>query len=207
MKILIAEDDLFFRRMLEQLLLPDYQLQVAEDGESAWAALQQSDAPKMAILDWVMPVMSGPQVCRKVRSNPGTASTYIILLTAKNSIADIVSGLRAGADDYITKPFDAEELRARVRGGKRILESQSALATQVAALEDALAREKSLQHLLPICPSCKGPRSDVQYWHEVETYLTAHTETEKYRGICPHCSNRKPNESFQLTEAPMESSQ
>src|SRR5438067_10780542 len=62
--------------MLEQLLLPDYQLQVAEDGESAWAALQQSDAPKMAILDWVMPVMSGPQVCRKVRSNPGTASTY-----------------------------------------------------------------------------------------------------------------------------------
>jgi DNA-binding response OmpR family regulator len=144
-KILIAEDDPFFRRLLQQLLVADYEVSTAEDGKAAWAMLQQSDAPVLAILDWIMPGMAGPQVCREVRANAKTAGAYLILLTAKNNTADILAGLRSGADDYVTKPFEPEELRARVRVGQRIIKLQESLTAQQTALENALTREKVLQ--------------------------------------------------------------
>jgi hypothetical protein len=123
-----------------------------------------------------------------VRSNSNTSSDYLILLTAKNSVADIVSGLRAGSDDYVTKPFDPQELRARVRVGQRILELQSALASRVTALQDALAREKLLEQLLPICPHCRKLRTDGQYWHDLDDYLTLHIPLQPAKGACPHRS-------------------
>jgi len=88
-KALIAEDDAFFRKMLQQLLAPNYQVESVADGIRAWDALQQKDAAKLAILDWVMPGLSGPQICRNVRANPNTADCYLILLTAKNSVPDL----------------------------------------------------------------------------------------------------------------------
>ena len=145
MKVLIAEDDILFRSILKHLLVPEFEVWIAQDGEIAWAMLQQNDGPMLAVLDWVMPGMTGPQICQKARANPRTAGAYMILLTAKNSTADIVAGLRCGADDYVTKPFEPEELQARVRIGRRIIGLQTDLAAQKAALEDALAREKSLQ--------------------------------------------------------------
>jgi DNA-binding response OmpR family regulator len=144
-KVLIAEDDPFFRRLLQQLLVTEYEVSTAEDGKAAWAMLQQSDGSVLAILDWVMPGLAGPQICREVRSNPKTAGAYLILLTAKNNSADIQAGLRSGADDYVTKPFEPEELRARVRVGQRIIGLQESLAAQQAALETAMNREKTLQ--------------------------------------------------------------
>ncbi len=130
MKVLIAEDDDFFLKLLQQVLGPDHEFIVAHDGKEAWAILQGPDAPKLAILDWVMPGLSGPQVCRKVRACAALSSMYLIILTAKNNEADIVSGLRAGADDYITKPPIPAELRARVRVGERILELQALVEAQ-----------------------------------------------------------------------------
>lgn len=127
MKLLIAEDDAFFVNMLEQILGTDHQLCVARDGNEAWSALQQRNAPRMAILDWVMPGLSGPEICRRVRASAALSSMYLIIFTAKNNTADIVSGLRAGADDYITKPPVAEELRARVALGERLLTLQNAV--------------------------------------------------------------------------------
>jgi DNA-binding response OmpR family regulator len=153
LRILIAEDDPLFRRTLEQLLTSEFEIVVAEDGNAAWAQLQQDDHPQMALLDWVMPGMSGPQVCRELRAHPATAGIYTILLTARNSAADVVAGLRAGADDYVTKPFEAEELRARVRLGRRILEIQEALNTKSAALEESLARERMLHTGLDPLPN------------------------------------------------------
>jgi len=129
-KVIIAEDDVFFQRMLQQILAPDYEIEIAQDGDEAWAALQRPGAPRLAILDWVMPGLSGPQICRKVRACPALSSKYLIILTSKNNEADIVSGLRAGADDYITKPPIAAELRARVRVGQRVLELQAAVEAQ-----------------------------------------------------------------------------
>jgi DNA-binding response OmpR family regulator len=135
MKVLIAEDDVFFQKLLTRVLSPEFELVLAHDGNEAWAALQQPDAPRLAILDWVMPGMSGPQVCREVRACAALSSMYLIILTSKNNEADIVSGLRAGADDYITKPPIPAALRARVRVGMRVLALQDAVH-QASVLEN-----------------------------------------------------------------------
>jgi phosphoserine phosphatase RsbU/P len=151
MKLLIAEDDVFFQELLKQLLTPDHELVVARDGNEAWAALQLPNAPRLAILDWVMPGLSGPQVCRKVRACAALSSTYLIMLTAKNSEADIVSALRAGADDYLTKPPIPAELRARVRVGERILALHDAVEAQSALANQAAGRERLLRESLADC--------------------------------------------------------
>jgi DNA-binding response OmpR family regulator len=102
-------------------------LVIAQDGNEAWRELQRPGAPRLAILDWVMPGLSGPQICRKIRASSTLSSTYLILLTARNNEGDIVSGLRAGADDYITKPPVPAELHARIRMGERVLSLQDAV--------------------------------------------------------------------------------
>jgi two-component system, cell cycle response regulator len=125
--VLIAEDDAMFRRILVNWLEKwNYQVTAAEDGAKAWSILQSSDAPQMVILDWMMPGMDGIELCRRIRSEQGRYR-YLLLLTAKDEKHDVVTGLNAGADDYLTKPFEVEELRARVRTGRRILELQEAL--------------------------------------------------------------------------------
>lgn len=130
MRILIAEDDPVSRRLLQALLVKwGYEVVVTSDGNEAWAALQSDDAPKLAIVDWMMPGLDGVQVCRKVRERDSSSYVYILLLTAKSQKEDIIRGIGAGADDYITKPFDANELNARLRAGKRILDLQAELIT------------------------------------------------------------------------------
>lgn len=152
MKVLIAEDEPLFRKLLLQLLSFEFDLTVTEDGTTALARLQEEDGPALAILDWVMPGMTGLEVCRELRASRRTAGIYVIVLTARNSPADIVAGLRAGADDYVTKPVQAEELRARVQLGCRILDLRAALKTEMGALAVALAREKLLLKRLALVP-------------------------------------------------------
>jgi two-component system cell cycle response regulator len=152
-KLLIAEDEPLFRKILRQLLSPEFDLTVTEDGTTALTRLQEENGPVLAILDWVMPGMTGLEVCRELRAHRRTAGIYVILLTARNSAADIVAGLRAGADDYVTKPVQAEELRARVQLGCRIIELRGALKTEVGALAVALAREKLLLSRLALVPN------------------------------------------------------
>lgn len=128
MKILIADDDEVSRIRLEDMLVKHgYDVMAVADGHEAWQVLQGEDRPKLAILDWMMPGMDGLELCRKVRQNPDAPYVYILLLTAKAQKEDIVHGLEAGADDYITKPFDDQELQARLRTGQRIVELQEAL--------------------------------------------------------------------------------
>jgi signal transduction histidine kinase len=125
--ILVADDDAMFRRLLASWLEKrGYRVMVAEDGSSAWNILQSEEAPQIAILDWMMPGMDGIELCRRVRREQGRYR-YLLLLTAKAEKEDVVAGLDAGADDYLTKPFAVEEVLARVRAGKRILELQQAL--------------------------------------------------------------------------------
>jgi len=126
--VLVAEDDPIFLRILESWFKKwDYRVTAVKNGVDAWEALQQPTAPPMAVLDWMMPGMDGIEVCRKIRGREQGPYCYVLLLTAKDDREDVVEGLDAGADDYLTKPFDVDELRARVRAGKRILELQAAL--------------------------------------------------------------------------------
>ena len=135
MKILIADDDVIPRRFLQAALdKAGHKVVVAHDGVEAWQLLQRADAPRLAILDWLMPGMDGVEVCRKVRQWDCASYVYLILLTSKDQHEDIIAGLEAGADDYLIKPFDPQELEARLRAGQRILDLQAALLTSLEQL-------------------------------------------------------------------------
>jgi phosphoserine phosphatase RsbU/P len=188
MRILIAEDDVVTARLLEGLLTSwGYDVTAVDNGASALAVLQAAQAPGLALLDWMMPGLDGPEVCRMAREQRPGAATYIILLTSREARTDVVAGLDAGADDYLVKPFHPEELRARLKAGVRIIDLQKRLAAHVAELELALANVQRLSGLLPICSYCKSIRDDANYWHRVEEYVTEHSEVQFTHGICPKC--------------------
>lgn len=188
MDILIAEDDLTSQTILiETLKKWDHNPVAVSDGKAAWEILQQPDAPRIAILDWMMPEMDGLEVVRHVHSIESPELPYIIMLTTKGEIMDITAGLDAGADDYLTKPFDPNELQARVNAGKRIVQMQKRLAEQVRDLRAALQQVKTLQGILPICARCKKIRDDKGYWNQVEEYICDHSEAEFSHSLCPVC--------------------
>jgi two-component system, cell cycle response regulator len=142
MRILIADDSIVSRHLLDATLRKwGYEVHIASDGIEAWNELQKDDAPSIAILDWVMPGLTGPEVCHLVRKRARERYTYLLLLTSKNLKEDIIEGMEAGADDYITKPFDQHELKVRLRAGKRIIELQSELLAAREALREQATKD------------------------------------------------------------------
>lgn len=126
MKLLIAEDHVISRSVLEHMLRKSgFEVVVAEDGKQAWAALQQQDPPRIAILDWMMPGMDGVELCEKIRSRFGAHSVYVIMLTCKDRPEDKERAYAAGADNFISKPYHIDELRAHLQAGRRILDLQA----------------------------------------------------------------------------------
>jgi two-component system, cell cycle response regulator len=144
MRVLIADDSIVSRHLLDATLRKwGYQVVVACDGNEAWAILKSEDAPEIAILDWVMPGLTGPEVCRRVRANAKEKDiyTYILLLTSKSQREDLIEGMESGADDYLTKPFDQHELKVRLRPGIRIIELQHELIAAREALREQATRD------------------------------------------------------------------
>src|SRR5439155_14748749 len=140
MKVLVADDEIVSRRLIETSVRRwGYDVIVASDGIEASQILQGPDAPKLAVLDWLMPGLDGVQLCRQLREQKSDSYTYILLLSAKHTQIDVIQGLEAGADDYITKPFDPQELRVRLRTGKRILFLLDQLTTTREALRQLAA--------------------------------------------------------------------
>ena len=140
MRVLIADDDVTTRQALRSILGEwGCELVMAEDGAAAWRALQADDAPRLVVLNWMMPGLTGTEVCRRVRASASGDSTYIIFLTARRRKEDVVEGLDAGANDYVIKPFERGELRARLASGARVLELQEQLrkAERTRALVEA----------------------------------------------------------------------
>jgi DNA-binding response OmpR family regulator len=188
MNVLIADDDFVCRRLLQATLLElGYEVIVTLNGEDAWDELQKPEAPSLAILDLMMPKLDGIEVCRRVRQTANMAQTYIILLTSRSDKEDIVRGLDAGANDYITKPFSVAELHARIKVGLQVVDLQLKLAQRVQELESVLDKVKLLQGMLPICSHCKRIRDDKNYWQQVEHYITKHSEAIFSHSICPSC--------------------
>jgi two-component system, cell cycle response regulator len=144
MRVLIADDSLVMRRLLQATLEGwGYEVSMASNGAEAWSILQGPDAPQVVILDWIMPVFTGLEICRLIRRRQEHRYTYVLLLTSKSQREDIVEGMGAGADDYVVKPFDKHELEVRLRAGRRIVELQNELlatqeALRVQALRDVL---------------------------------------------------------------------
>jgi DNA-binding response OmpR family regulator len=187
-KILIAEDDPVSATLLKTLLTQwTYEVVVTENGDDALGVLMTEDGPSLAILDWMMPGLNGDEVCRAVRGAPLSRPVYLILLTRLGKRENIVEGLESGADDYLAKPFDAAELRARVQAGFRVVNLERELHHRVRELEEALSNVKQLQGLLPICSYCKKIRDDQDYWHQVESYVGQHSAVEFSHSICPSC--------------------
>ena len=184
----MADDDPVARVILARAL-PGWAIEpiVVADGAAAWEVIASDNAPSLAIMDWEMPGLDGPELCRRIRSNPASASMYVLLLTSRDAAEDVVAGLDAGADDYLVKPFRAAELRARINAGVRVLTLQERLAQRVAELQQALANVKQLRGMLPICSYCKRIRSDEDYWEQVESYITDHTDALFSHDICPSC--------------------
>ena len=152
MLALIADDDRGTTAILAKALQRcQVEVSIAPDGVAAWERLcADGQRPSLALIDWMMPGLDGPELCRRIRQHPALENMYVILLTGRDSRADMVTGLDAGADDYIVKPFDSEELRARVQVGIRVAKLQERLAEQVVALEtarDELARLASTDQL------------------------------------------------------------
>ena len=191
LRVLVADDEGVSRTVVGAMLKKaGYPVVFANDGEQAWRELDSDNPPALALLDWEMPGLQGPEIVQRIRSKQLQSPTYVILLTGRDSSADIVQGLRAGADDYVTKPANEDELIARVSVGARVVQLQSALADRVRSLEEALANVKALQTLLPMCAYCKSVRNDHNYWEKVETYFTQHSNVAFTHSYCPNCYER-----------------
>jgi len=202
MRILIAEDDFTSRGMLAAVLRKaGHEPVETVNGLEAWEALQQPDAPRLVILDWMMPEMDGLEVLRRVRAVETDRPPYILMLTSRTDKAEIIAGLDAGANDYLAKPFDVGELRARVEVGRRLVETQDELAGKIGELQRALAEIKTLRGIVPICASCKKIRDDAGFWQQVEVYVRDHSEAEFSHGICPECMKKLYPEFVDKTEA------
>lgn len=185
-RILVADDDATSRTILLQSLRKwGYEPLCANNGDEAWNILQGEDPPQLLLLDWMMPGKDGEELCRLVTERGGLH--YIILITAKDRTEDLVKALGAGADDYIVKPFDKDELHARVRAGERILDLSRALKRRADDLQKALDEIETLQGMLPICSYCRRIRSDNDYWQSLESYIASHSTAKFSHGVCPTC--------------------
>jgi len=193
--MLIAEDERTTLHLLTRLARSwGYDPVTCRSGVDALAILDDAVPPELALLDWGLPGMDGPEIVRRFRARRGSARTYVLLLTAHKDERDVVAGLDAGADDYLTKPFNASELSARLRVGARMVDLQNSLSASIRDLTSALANVRQLKGLLPICAYCKSIRDDSDYWHRVEHYLSEHSGVEFTHGVCPSCLSQLDSE-------------
>jgi DNA-binding response OmpR family regulator len=176
MEILVVEDDAISRLvLLTKLKKLGHEATPAQDGEEGWQIFLR-DRPRLVITDWMMPELDGLQLCRRIRAHDSESYTYILVLTALTGKRNYLDGMDAGADDFLDKPVDMEELSARLHVASRIL----ALQTHV----------RQLEGLLPICSYCKKIRVTDDEWQVIEGYITAKTGARFSHGYCPECYER-----------------
>jgi len=182
-KILIVDDEKVNIDILVNLLKTDYRVVAAKSGEQAVRRLEKPPLPNLILLDVMMPGMDGFELCRQLQQKEEIKNIPVIFLTARTASEDIITGFKTGAVDYLTKPFKAEELFARVNTHIRLRKT-------INELEQALKEIKRLRGMLPICASCKKIKDDKGYWTQIEAYIEDHSEAEFTHGICPECMRR-----------------
>lgn len=192
MKILIAEDE-YTTRLMVQVSLENwgYSVNSVADGKEAWEIFKKPEAPDVAILDWEMPEVDGVELCKRIKNLQRANPVYVILLTGRDSQKDIVQGFDAGADDYMTKPFNDDELRARVRVAERLVTIQSSLSQSVEELKSALDMVDTLQGSIPVCNSCQRIEGDNKNWHTLNECINERFDMRFTPELCPECSKTK----------------
>lgn len=191
MSVLVAEENAISRLFLQQTLEKwGHGVVAVEDGIAAWRVLEGADAPPLAILAGALPGLSGIELCRRVRRRSSTRPAYLILLAAESGTDEVVTGLCAGADDCLTRPFQLNELRARLQVGQRVVNAHRHLADRIEQLAASAAHARPVQGLVPICAWCKKIRDESNLWEQLETYISRHLEAELTHAVCPDCSDR-----------------
>ena len=182
MKILVAEDDAVSSLVLTaKLRKMDHEVITAENGKEAWYLFLRQ-APRIVVTDWMMPMVDGLELTRMIRQDHRAMYTYVIILTALGGKGNYLEGMNAGADDFLTKPFEMDTLNARLRVAERVL----SLQTEVS----------QLQGLLPICAYCKKIRDDKNDWHTLESYVAVRSDTSFTPTPCPECQKQMQAPSF-----------
>jgi len=172
-RILVAEDEPTTRAMLESMLgRLGHEVVAAPDGEHAWLRFRSERFP-VVITDWRMPGLDGLELCRRIRADPRPRYTFVVILTAVDGREGYLEGMKAGADDFMVKPPDPAALEARLYVAERVLRLQEEFRT--------------LSGLLPICSYCKRVREGTDYWQQVESFVSQHTEARFSHSICPEC--------------------
>lgn len=184
--ILIVDDVPENVQILGALLSESYSTFFALDGNEA---LEQAEIlePDLILLDVMMPVMDGYEVCSRLKNNEKFRDTPIIFITALDLPEEESAGLKLGAADYITKPFNPDLVLLRIRNHLQLKFQRDLLIARAAEMEEAMARIKVLSGIIPICSSCKKIRDDAGYWQQVEEYISKHSEAEFSHGICNDC--------------------
>lgn len=189
--VLVADDDRTMRRILTAILEKNgYRVTTAENGQQVVERANRNALPALVVTDWEMPGMSGIDVCRALRERPDGDRFYLIVVTGNTTEQHLLTALEAGADDFIPKPPRVPELLARVRAGKRVVEMRERLASQVVALEQALAEVRTLRGLIPICMHCHRIRTGPSDWQRLEAYLEAHSEALMSHVLCDECMEK-----------------
>ncbi len=187
MHILTADDDSISRTLLVRTLEQwGHDVEGVDEGLAACRRLLEPGAPQLAILDWSMPGLEGPEVCRRVRAAAPRVQPYLVMLTSRRAPEDLAVALEAGADDFLSKPFNRVELMARLHAGMRILNLHRALTDRIQELEESRQREHMLRTLTPICSYCKKIRGDKDDWEPIDQYLAEHGYRFTH-AVCPTC--------------------
>ena len=187
-RVLVAEDHAPSRIALTELLQRQgFAVTAVETGSEARDILTGFDPPPLALIDWMLPGLTGLEVCRAVRALDSEHYIYVIIATARGAADDLSEAFAAGADDFIRKPCDPEELLARLKSGQRVMALEQRLERRVEELAEALERVRTLERLMPICMYCKRVRKDASYWQEIEEFIHLQTGTDFSHGICPEC--------------------
>ncbi len=208
MDVLVVDDEPQIIDLLRmQLEKQGLVVLTAHNGKEALEILHKSDV-RLVVTDRVMPEMDGIALCRSIRASDISGYVYIILLTVRGSKEDIVDGINAGADDYVTKPFNFEELKVRVDSGLRVLALEQSLNKKikeeeilVGELKAALDQVQKLSGMLPICATCKKIRDDKGYWNKIEAYICEHSEAKFTHGMCPDCAEEYRSAYFDKKKA------
>ena len=189
-KILVVDDEPVNIRLVTAALKNEYEILAALNGHDAVDLIKKHN-PDLILLDVMMPDITGFDVCKIIKADKRFADIPVIFLTALDTQEGQLQGLELGGIDYLAKPINFTLLRLRVRNHIVLKEQRDLLVRQKAELEDALARVKQLEGIIPICMYCKKIRDDGQSWHQLEAYITNHSEAQFSHGMCPDCAEEQ----------------